>query len=92
MVNNSTNINKANNHLASKFTEHKKKRDKDTKGQRAKVIIRISKRNRQQNGQIVQKDKQRSTKHTHKTKDRETRWKSRTCLGTHTHMLLGYIG
>jgi hypothetical protein len=35
----------------------------------------MSKKNRQHNGQNkkVQKDKQRSTKHTHKTKDRVTR-------------------
>jgi hypothetical protein len=41
----------------------------DTKGA---IRIRISKKNRQQNGQKekVQKDKQRSTKHTYKTKDR----------------------
>jgi hypothetical protein len=38
------------------------------------IIIRISKKNRQHNGQEkIQKDKQRSTKHTHKTKDRVTR-------------------
>ena len=44
----------------------------DTKGA---IRIRISKKNRQQNGQKekVQKDKQRSTKHTYKTKDRVTR-------------------
>jgi hypothetical protein len=44
----------------------------DTKGV---IRISISKKNRQHNGQKkkVQKDKQRSTKHTHKTKDRETR-------------------
>jgi hypothetical protein len=38
------------------------------------LIIRISKKNRQHNDQKkkVQKDKQRSTKHTHKTKDRVT--------------------
>jgi len=37
--------------------------------------IRKSKTNRQHNGQKKkgQKDKQRSTKHTHKTKDRVTR-------------------
>jgi len=34
------------------------------------IRIRISKNNRQHNGQKV---KQRSTKHTHKTKDRVTR-------------------
>jgi hypothetical protein len=39
------------------------------------IIICISKKNRQHNGQNkkVQKDKQRSTKHTYKTKDRVTR-------------------
>ena len=44
----------------------------DTKGV---IRIRISKRNRQHNGQKekVQKDKQRSTKHTYETKDRVTR-------------------
>jgi hypothetical protein len=44
----------------------------DTKGV---IIIRISKKNRQHNGQKkkVRKDKQRSTKHTHTTKDRVTR-------------------
>jgi hypothetical protein len=41
----------------------------DTKGV---IRIRISKKNRQHNGQ-KKKDKQRSTKHTHKTKDRSTR-------------------
>ena len=41
----------------------------DTKGA---IKIRISKKNRQHNGQKkVQKDKQRSTKHTYKTKDRQ---------------------
>jgi hypothetical protein len=40
----------------------------DTKGA---IMIRISKKNRQNNGQKIkiEKDKQRSTKHTHKTKD-----------------------
>ena len=44
----------------------------DTKGA---TRIRISKKNRQHNGQKkkVQQDKQRSTKHTYKTKDRVTR-------------------
>ena len=44
----------------------------DTKGA---IGIRISKKNRQQDVQKekVQKDKQRSTKHTYKTKDRVTR-------------------
>ena len=43
----------------------------DTKGV---IRIHISKKIRQHNGQKkkVQKDKQRSTKHTHKTKDRIT--------------------
>jgi hypothetical protein len=39
------------------------------------IRIRKSKKNRQHNGQKKkgQKDKQQSTKHTHKTKDRVTR-------------------
>jgi hypothetical protein len=37
---------------------------------RVVIRIRISKKNRQHNGQ---KEKQRSTKHTHKTKNRVTR-------------------
>ena len=41
----------------------------DTKGA---IRIRISKKNRQHNGQ-EKKYKQRSTRHTHKTKDRVTR-------------------
>ena len=42
--------------------------------------MRISKKNRQYNGQKkkVQKDKQRSTKHTHKTTDRVTRTSQKT--------------
>ena len=36
------------------------------------IRIHISKKNRQHNGQ-KKKDKQRSTKHTHKTKDQVTR-------------------
>ena len=36
------------------------------------IIIRKSKKDRQQNGQ-KKKDKQQSTKHTHKTKDQVTR-------------------
>ena len=38
------------------------------------IRIRISKKNRQHNGQKkkIQKDKQRSTKYTHKAKDRIT--------------------
>jgi len=44
----------------------------DTKGV---IKICISKKNRQHNDKKkVQKDKQRSTKHTHKTKDRVTVW------------------
>jgi len=44
---------------------------KDTK---VVIRIRISKKNRQHNGQKkVRKDKQRSTKHTHTTKDQVTR-------------------
>ena len=44
----------------------------DTKGA---IRIRISQKNRQHNGknEKVQKDKQRSTKHTYKSKDRATR-------------------
>jgi hypothetical protein len=44
----------------------------DTKGA---IRIRISQKNRQHNDQNekVQKDKQRSTKHTYKSKDRATR-------------------
>ena len=44
----------------------------DTKGV---IKIRISKKVKQHNGQKkkIQTDKQRSTKHTHKTKDRVTR-------------------
>ena len=43
------------------------------------IRIRISKKNRQHNGQKkVRKDKQRSTKHTYKTKDRETRTPQKT--------------
>ena len=43
----------------------------DTKGA---IRIRISKKNRQHNGgEKVQKDKQRSTKHAYKIKDRVTR-------------------
>jgi len=46
-----------------------KERFEDTKGV---IRIRISKKNRQHNDQ-KKKDKQRSTKHTHKTKARVTR-------------------
>ena len=53
------------------------------------IRIRISKKNRQYNGQQkkVQKDKQRSTKHIHDTKDRVTRTPLETgcelrCSGT----------
>jgi hypothetical protein len=50
-------------------TQKKEFEDSDTKG-----VIRIRKsKNRQHNGKKkVQKDKQRSTKHTHTTKDRVT--------------------
>ena len=55
-----------------KFVSIRQEEFDDTKG-----VIRIhkSKKDRQHNGQKkkVQKDKQRSTKHTHKTKDRVTR-------------------
>ena len=49
----------------------------DTKGV---IKICISKKNKQHNGKKkrVKKDKQRSTKHTHKTKDRVTRTLLRT--------------
>jgi hypothetical protein len=48
-----------------------KKEFEDSKGV---IRIRISKKNKQHSGQKkkVQKDKQRSTKHTYKTKDRVT--------------------
>jgi hypothetical protein len=42
---------------------------------RVVIRIRISKKNRQHNGQ---KEKQRSTKHTHKTKNRVTRTAHKT--------------
>ena len=49
--------------------------DEDFEDTKGTIRIRISKKNRQHNGQIekVQKDKQRSTQHTYKTKDRVTR-------------------
>jgi hypothetical protein len=49
----------------------------DTKGV---IRIRLSKKNRQHNGQKkkVQKDKQRSIKHTYKAKDRVTRTPQKT--------------
>ena len=57
------------------------------------IKIRISKKNRQHNGQTkkVQKDKQRSTKHTHKTNDRVTRTPIKTraelrCSGRISHL------
>ena len=62
------------------MSENTREEFKDTKGV---IRIRISKKNRQQNGQKteeqttkwpkekVQKDKQRCIKYTHKTKDRE---------------------
>ena len=48
--------------------------------QREAIRIRISKKNRQHNGQkeTGQKDKQRSTRHTYKTKDRITRTPRKT--------------
>jgi len=44
------------------------------------IVIRISKKNRQHNGQNkkVPKDKQRSTRHTYKTKDRVTQTSLKT--------------
>jgi hypothetical protein len=53
----------------------------DTKGA---IRIRISQKNRQHNDQNekVQKDKQRSTKHTYKTKDRATRTPLKTGLNS----------
>jgi hypothetical protein len=57
------------------MTEKKRTKEQDeiedTKGA---IRIRISKKKRQHNGQKkqVQKDKQRSTKHSYKTKDRVT--------------------
>ena len=53
----------------SRFLLYGKKSLKITRGV---IRIRISKKNRQHNGQ-KKKDKQRSTKHTHKTKDQVTR-------------------
>jgi hypothetical protein len=57
--------------IAKVDAKHQSSKEKfeDTKGV---IIIRISKKNRQHNDQ-KKKDKQRSTKHTHKTKDRVTR-------------------
>jgi hypothetical protein len=54
----------------------------DTKGV---IIIRISKTNRQRKGQQKkgQKGKQRSTKHTYKTKDRVTRTQNMTIHSCH---------
>jgi hypothetical protein len=53
----------------------------DTKGA---IRIRISQKNRQHNDQNekVQKDKQRSTKHTYKSKDRATRTPLKTGLNS----------
>jgi hypothetical protein len=61
----------------------------DTKGA---IRIRISKKNRQHNGKKkkVQKDKQRSTTHTYKTKDRVTRTPLKTG-GEHSHQIVGVI-
>jgi hypothetical protein len=52
-------------------TLHLKEELEDTKGV---IRIRISKKNRQDNGQnkTIQKNKQRSARHTHKTKDQVT--------------------
>ena len=59
-------------HSCAECDHRDKEEFEDTKGV---IRIRISKKNRQHNGQKkkVQKDKQRSTKHTYKTKDRVTR-------------------
>ena len=51
------------------FQQHMKEEFEDTKGV---IRIRKSKKDRQHNGQ-EEKDKERSTKYTHKTKDRVTR-------------------
>ena len=61
-------------------TKHLNERKKSLKIPKGVIIIRISKKNRQHNGQKkrVQKDKQRSTKHTYKTKDRVTRTPPKT--------------
>ena len=60
------------NKFEIKYLQHDSDYDKeefeDTKGT---IRIHISKKNRQHNGQ-KKKDKQRSTKHTYKTKDRVT--------------------
>ena len=58
--------------------------DEDFEDTKGTIRIRISKKNRQHNGQIgkVQKDKQRSTKHTYKTKDRVTRTPLKTGLNS----------
>jgi hypothetical protein len=57
-----------------KTAVHKLEEFEDTKGV---IRIRISKNNRQHNGQ-KKKDKQRSTKHTYKTKNRVTRTQLKT--------------
>jgi hypothetical protein len=62
-------------------TDNTMAKRKSTKGQeefedtRGVIRTHVSKKNRQHNGQKKkkQKDKQRSTKHIHKTKDRVTR-------------------
>jgi hypothetical protein len=57
--------------MFKKISESSEEKFEDTKGA---IRNRISKKNRQHNGQKkVQKDKQRSTKHTYKFKDRVTR-------------------
>jgi hypothetical protein len=78
MVNNSTNIDKANNKLSPSLTEHKKtttyEEFEDTKG-----VIRM--RKLKKNTMVKRKStkhKQRSTKHTHKAKDRVTQTSLKT--------------
>ena len=66
---------------SKKNRQHNGQKEKVQKGQeefedtKGAIRIRTSKKNRQHNGQEekVHKDKQRSTKHTHKTEDRVTR-------------------
>jgi hypothetical protein len=58
--------------LAFQYFDYDPEEFEDTKGA---IRIRMSKKNRKHNGQKkkAQKDKQRSTKHTYKAKDRVTR-------------------
>jgi hypothetical protein len=72
-----------------------KKEFEDSKGV---IRIRISKKNKQHSGQKkkVQKDKQRSTKHTYKTKDRVTQTPLKTggesrCSGRDIVMLYSFF-